>query len=338
MKSNDFFRKHLYDRYLEKNKNPNYLSYSKILEHGFLNLKVVERANEDFLSPSRIPELEFSIPYWKSEKFFLSFDFLSTRFDDSKGNQYDIISTTLQIDRPLSLGYAKITPFLRLRDVFYLQKEDEINNTIVTPGLNLGFLAEKTIGSNSVYFSPSITFFSNFPSKEKANFSEDFYDHNPEGNFCSLNLAWDFRKNGVNTGNITITSLYNINNSEFDDSILLLNLNPAKNWSFQGQERFNLSKGGIKESNNTVFFKGKNFIAGIGNSYLSGYFNGVRTMLSWKKGDWETGFSINYDLKNEKFTSQRYYIKKRIHCLIAGLIYSKTSTSYIGITISPATF
>ena len=339
MKNEEFFRKHLYDQYLEKSKNPNYFSYSKILGQGLVNVRVDEWAQENFLSPSRIPEIEFSMPYINIGNLFGSFNIVPTRFVDNKGDEYSRIVADIGIEKPFSKFSTKITPFIRIRNVFYTGQIEEINNFIFTPGINFQWLAmsDKKDG-NVIYFSPSFAIFTNFPTKKVVPFSQDYYDSNPDSTFASLNLSWDFWHRQTKTGNITMMNLYDTGKNLFSDSVILWNFSSGKKWFFQGQERFNFSKGGIREQLNTITFKRNTLQVGFGNRYLSGYFDGVTAFFNKRKGDWEFGGAIDYDMQSDKFTSQRYYIQKNFHCLTIGIVYSKTSTTSIGLFIVPSAF
>ncbi len=338
IKDNKFFRRLLYDLYLEKSANPNYFSYSKPFGEGFFAVRLADSAGEDLLSPSRIPEIEFSFPYVNIGRFPGSFDIVPTRFVDNKGNEYTRIVADARLDMPLSAGYAKIVPFMKLKNVLYLRENDDLNNFVFSPGINIQFLTRKNTGNRVIYFSPSISVFSDFPSKKFSDFSVDSHDSNPDGIFSSLNLVWDFWHDETRTGNITFLNFYDASRTRFSDSILMWNYNLGKRWTFYGQERFNFSKGGMKEMNNTVLFRGKDIEVGLGNSFLTGQFDGISATLNKRQGDWEYGFYLNYDIKKDKFTHQRFYIQKKIHCLIARIMYSKTSTTSIGILIIPSAF
>lgn len=338
MKDNQFFRRYLYDEYLRKSKNPNYFSYSKPFSEGFFNIQIADSAHEDFLSPSKIPEIQLSFPYINIGRLLGSFDIIPTRFVDNDGNEYQRIATQADLELPIAKGYVKISPFIRLRNIYYSQEREEINNLVFSPGINIGLLAKKSTDSTTIYFSPSFSIFSNYPSKKYTGYDFDSYDFNPDGTFCSANLAWDFWVAGERTGNITLMNLYDAKRTKFMDSILLWNFKPAKRWSFFGQEIFNISKGGMKQMDNNIVFNGENLRFGFGNSYFSGHFNGLSANVDKRAGDWQFGGSVNYDLDKNKFTSQRYYIQKQFHCLTAGIVYSRTSTSYIGFFIAPSVF
>lgn len=336
MKDNKFFRKHLYDEYIEKSKNPNYFSYSRPAGNGIFSVRIIDSAHEEFISLARIPEIEFSIPAVKTGRFLSSFDIMPSRFVDRDGNEWTRIFSEAELEMPLSAGFMKITPFIKLRNIFYMAENEDFNNFIFSPGVNFQFLAGRFSEKSAVYFSPSFSIYANYPSEKQTNFSFDLRDFNPDGIFSSLNLAWDFWHRGNRYGNIVLTNLYDATRTQFSDSILTWNFNPDRRWSIYGQERFNFSKGGIREMTNCVVFKEKDIHLGIGNSYLSGYFDGISVFCNKKKGIWEFGFSVNYDIRKNSFTSQKYYIRKQFHCLTAGIMYSKTSTTYVGIFLMPS--
>ncbi|MCX7706279.1 MAG: hypothetical protein N2115_08520 [bacterium] len=336
MKDNKFFRRHLYDEYLEKSKNPNNFSYSRPAGNGILNVRIIDSAHENFLSPARIPEIEIVFPSIKYKGLLSSFDLISSRFVDREGNELTRVFSEAEFETQLNAGPVKIAPFVRFRNIFYSSDEEDTNNLIFSPGMNMQFIARKLTGQSTIYFSPSLSVYANYPSKKETNFSFDAIDSNPDGFFSSFNLAWDFWHRGSRRGNITMMNLYDISRTQFSDSIVMWNFSPDRKWSFYGQERFNFSKGGIREMTNSVIFNEKDTYFGIGNSYLSGYFDGISAFFSKKKEAWEYGFSLNYDIKKDKFTSQRYYIRKKIHCLTVGITYSRTSTAYVGIYIVPS--
>ncbi|OQB74682.1 MAG: LPS-assembly protein LptD [candidate division TA06 bacterium ADurb.Bin131] len=336
MKSEWFFRKHLYDSFIEKSRNPNYLSYTKIIGEGAFSVNIIDDAQEDFLSAKKIPEIEFSLPYINMGKWLGSFQFIPTRFVDDKGNEYSRVMSDIEFDRPISAGFSKITPFVRFRNAYYVQDQDEMNNFISSAGFNLKLLALSQEKNNSVYFSPTFSIFSNFVSEKNIPFSSDLYDFNPDGTFTSINLSWDFWKNNIHKGNITSMIFYDIEETEFEDSIFMLDFAQNKQWSFHCQERFNPSNGGIKEMNNTVIFKKGNTQVGVGNKYLSGYFEGITGSFNKIYGNWEFDASLDYDRKKSKFTSQHYTIQKQVHCLIVGIRFSKNSSTSVGFFVMPA--
>jgi hypothetical protein len=129
---------------------------------------------------------------------------------------------------------------------------------------------------------------------------------------------------------------YDIEETEFEDSIFMLDFAQNKQWSFHCQERFNPSNGGIKEMNNTVIFKKGNTQVGVGNKYLSGYFEGITGSFNKIYGNWEFDASLDYDRKKSKFTSQHYTIQKQVHCLIVGIRFSKNSSTSVGFFVMPA--
>ncbi len=339
MKTNEFFRKHLYDQYLEKSKNPNYLSYTKIAGESIFAARFIDNAHEDFLSPARIPEFEFSLPYLTMGNWLGSFGIVPARFVDTDGNEYTRVVADVEFDRPFSTMYTKITPFIRFRDIFYSQKQEDLNNFVFTPGINVSWLARKENKNGSaVYFSPSISIFSNVPSRKKTAFNFDFYDVNPDGTFSNFQFCWDFWRNGKRAGNVTAMNFYDIGRNKFEDSIVLWSFDVGRKWALDGQERVNFSDGGIREMANTVVFRDKGVQIGCGNRYISGNFDGITAFFDKKAGKWEYGFSVDYDMKKGKFTSQRFYLQKQIHCLTVGITYSKTSTTSIGIFIAPSVF
>ncbi|MCM8822765.1 MAG: hypothetical protein NC831_08190 [Candidatus Omnitrophica bacterium] len=339
MKDNNFFRRRMYDRYLAKSKNPNYFSYSRPLAEGLFEFGFIDSAREDFLSPARIPELEFSFPYISSGRFLGSFHFAPARFVDVSGNEFSRILAEAEFGLPSNVGYGKVSPFIRFRNIFYSQNDENINNFIFSPGINVQFLARKgDNNSDAVYFSPSFSIFSNFPSEKKTDRFFDFYDINPDGIFSELNLVWDFWRKGVRIGNITFNNHYDAKRTRFEDSFLMWNFNPGERWSFHGQERLNFSDGGIKEMINMVMFQDNDLRVGIGNRSLSGLFDGFSFLFNKRNKNWEFGMSLNYDFKNDKFTSQRFYLQRQFHCLTAKIMYSKTSTTSIGFVIIPSAF
>ncbi|HXK45297.1 MAG TPA: hypothetical protein PL060_05015, partial [bacterium] len=339
MKTSQFFRRYLYDRYLEKSKNPNYFSYTKIAGESIFAARFIDNAREDFLSPARIPEFEFALPYLTMGNWLGSFGIVPARFVDTDGNEYTRVVADVEFDRPFSTMYTKITPFIRFRDIFYSQKQEDLNNFVFTPGINFRWLAERESKNGySVYFSPSISIFSNFPTRKKTGFNYDFYDSNPDRTFSNFELSWDFWHDGKHSGSITAMNLYDICKNEFSDSIILWSVEPGKKWLLYGQERINFSNGGVREMSNTVVFRDKDIQVGLGNRYISGYFDGITAFFDRKSGNWEYGFSLDYDTKESKFTNQRYYLYKKIHCLTVGLMYSKTSTTSVGIFIAPSIF
>ncbi|MGB9643091.1 MAG: hypothetical protein ACPL3Q_07840, partial [Candidatus Ratteibacteria bacterium] len=327
MKTSEFFRKHLYDQYLEKSKNPNYLSYTKVAGESVSATRFIDNAHENFLSPARIPEFEFTLPYLTMGNWFGSLDVIPTRFVDIEGNEYTRVVADTEFDRPISTGQIKLTPFIRFRNIFYSHKKEDLNNFVITPGINFGLLAKKENKNDSVvYFSPSISIFSNFPSRKKTDFNFDFYDVNPEGTFSNFQLCWDFWRDGKHSGNITAINFYDIGRNKFGDSIILWGFDLGKKWILYGQERINFSDGGLREMANTVVFGDKDVQIGCGNRYISGNFDGITAFFDKKAGKWEYGFSVDYDMKKDKFTRQRFYLQKQIHCLTVGIMYSKASS------------
>lgn len=328
MRTEQFFRNHLYDVFLAKSRNPNYFSYTQILGQGIFGINVIDNAREDFLSPARIPEIEFSVPYVNTGKWLTSFQFIPARFVDTEGNEYARAMADIEFDRPFTAGCARVMPFVRFRDVYYVHKQNELNNFVSSVGFNLRFLAKTEKRDRTVYFSPAISVFSNFPSEKIVPFSSDLYDLNPDGTFTSINLSWDFWKNNTRTGNIISMTFYDIGRNRFQDSIVMLDFVPNKQWSFHCQERFNLSDGGMKEMSNTILFQKNDMQVAIGNKYLSGYFDGITGSFSRRFGEWEFGVSMDYDTGSGRFTSQRYSIQKRVHCLVIGITYSKEPMAF----------
>ncbi|MCM8789198.1 MAG: hypothetical protein NC907_05350, partial [Candidatus Omnitrophica bacterium] len=248
MKDTNFFRRRLYDEFLAKSKNPNYFSYSRPLAEGLFEFGFIDNGREDFLSPAEIPGLELSFPYISVGRFLGSFYFAPTRFVDTSGDEYTRIASEAKFEFPSSVGHSKISPFIRFRNIFYSQDEGNINNFIFSPGINVQLLAKKgNNGSNAVFFSPSFSIFSNFPSEKNTDRFFDFYDINPDGIFSGLNLVWDFWRKGARVGSIIFNNYYNATRTRFEDSVLIWNFNAGKKWSFDGQERLKFSDEGRKE-------------------------------------------------------------------------------------------
>jgi len=338
MKNEEFFKDHLYDDFLKKSKNPNYFSYTKILGQGSFGINIVDNAEEDFLSPEQIPEIEFSIPYVPMGDWFGSFQISPTKFIDASGNEYSRITSDMEFDRPFIAGYSKITPFIHFRNNYYIQQRDELNNFVSSAGVNVNFLTKKQNKDTTTFFSPTFSIFSNFPSEKRVLFSSDLYDFNPDGTFASMNLSWDFWKDNIHKGSLTSLIFYDIEESAFQDNIVMFDFALDKTWSFRCQERFNPSDGGMRQMSNTVLFKKNDVSIELGNRYLSGYFDGITAGFNRKFGDWEFGMSVDYDTKEEKFTYQRYLIQKQIHCFTIGIRYSKDSTTSIGFFVMPSVF
>ncbi|MCM8816667.1 MAG: hypothetical protein NC913_04055 [Candidatus Omnitrophica bacterium] len=336
MRDNKFFRRHLYDQYLEKSKNPNYISYSRPVGKGIFNARIIDSAREEFLSPARIPEIEFFLPSMRTGNFLTSLDIISSRFIDKDGNEWLRFFSEAELEMPFNASFLKITPFLRFKDIYYSAEDENVNNFIFSPGLNMQLLAGRFTKKSKTYFSPSFSVYANYPSEKEPGFSFDLRDFNPDGIFSSLNLTWDFWHNGYQAGNITLLNLYDTTRTRFSDSILMWNFKPDRRWSLYGQERFNFSKGGMKEMTNCIVYNDKDVSFGFGHNYLVRYFDGVSGFLNKRKGIWEFGFSLNYDIKKEKFTTQRYYVRRQFHCLTAGIVYSRASTSYLGFFIMPS--